>query len=397
MQPEQSCQWWYWSGRLRTASGHGYGFQAAFFAAEAVRGVLWGQLAHWALVDLDSGEFRSDSRVWLGAPRRIEGRFLLQTPGSPTVASAVGGDGDDRVCLRLGDVSLDLRARGGPVALHYDGRSHDYAFGGSSYYYSRPRMAATGELRRGSLREAVSGDVWFDRQYGELTGALAEGWQWLSIHLDHGEQLMVFGWNREATERFAAVTDAAGRTRWLGSHEVRLEPLARWRSPRSGIDYPCAWRLHTDAHALEVRASTHDQEMNGAGWLGPVYWEGACEVSGSHRGVAYVELLGSLAPWLSSWAEPRREHGPLRRAVARALRHPAVALGLATGVGRLAGAIPGLRPRFAALPSTTPQARTATSGAFEVLCLASHHTRRAPATPTHQERLQCTTHHGLAT
>lgn len=38
------------------------------------------------------------------------------------------------------------------------------------------------------------------------------------------------------------------------------------------------------------------QEMNSATWLGPVYWEGACTVTGSHRGVAYVELLGSLAP-----------------------------------------------------------------------------------------------------
>lgn len=337
VQPEQSCQWWYWSGQLRTGSGRGYGFQLAFFAAEAVRGVLWGQMAHWALVDLESGRFRSDSRVWLGAPRRIEGRFALETPRGE--ASAVGGDGDDRACLRLRDVSLDLRVRGGPVALHYEGHVHDYAFGGHTYYYSRPRMAVTGELCRGSTREAVSGDAWFDRQYGDLTGALVEGWQWLSIHLDDGEQLMVFGWNREASERFASVTDAAGRTRWLGPEEFQLEPRERWRSPRSGIDYPCAWRLRTDAHALEVRARVRDQEMNGSGWLGPVYWEGACEVSGTHRGVAYVELLGSLPPAIT---------GCLRRskAATRVLMRPVVALGLATGVGRVASRLAALRPSF---------------------------------------------------
>lgn len=361
MQPEHACQWWYWSGRLRSSTGRAYGFQAAFFAAEAVRGVLWGQMAHWALVDLDSGEFHSDSRVWLGAPRRIEGRFQLETPrrsallggrsgGSPS-AFAVGGDGDDRLCLRLADLSLDLRARGGPVALHYDGGAHDYAFGGYTYYYSRPRMAGIGELCRGSVREAVTGDVWFDRQYGDLTGALAEGWQWLSIHLDDGVQIMVFGWNRTAAERFASITDAAGRTRWQGPHELRLEPHGRWRSPRSGIEYPCAWRLHTDVHVLDVRAAVPDQEMSGTAWLGPVYWEGACEVSGSHRGVAYVELLGSLPPALAEHVRPGRTHeGPLSRAVAGVLRHPAVALGLATGVGWVAAHVPGLRPRFAVPP-----------------------------------------------
>jgi predicted secreted hydrolase len=173
VQPDHPSQWWYWSGQLRGASGRRYGLQAAFFAAEAVRGLLWGQMAHWALIDLDASEFRSGSRVWLGAPRRIEGRFELTTPAGEV--SAIGGDGLDRLCLRLGDLTLDVTARDEHVVPHYDGRRHDYAFGGYTYYYSRPRMLARGTLRRGARAEPVAGDLWFDRQYGALSSALLAG------------------------------------------------------------------------------------------------------------------------------------------------------------------------------------------------------------------------------
>lgn len=346
VQPEHPCQWWYWSGQLRAASGRRHGFQLACFAAEAVRGLLWGQMAHWAVVALDAGTFTSDSRVWLGAPRRIEGRFMLETPGGEV--SALGGDGHDR--LRLGAAcGLDLTLRGAEVVPHYEGRRHDYAFGGYTYYYSRPRMVATGVIGRGAARERVEGEVWFDRQYGALSPALIEGWQWFSVHLDDGQQLMIFGFNRAACERFSVVVGADGRARRLGPDEVRVEVLERWRSPRSGVDYPCAWRVHTDAHALELRAPVRAQEMNGAGWLGPVYWEGACTVSGSHRGVAYVELLGSLAPALARAMRPERGASGPRALLGRALQHPTVTLALATAAGRLARVCAPLRPSFTEL------------------------------------------------
>jgi predicted secreted hydrolase len=354
VQPEHPCQWWYWSGQLRSGAGRRYGFQVAFFAAEAVRGVLWGQMAHWAIVDLDAGRFTNGSRIWLGAPKRIEGRFSLASPSG--AVEAVGGGGRDRLRLRFPELELDLRACGGPVAEHYGGRAHPYAFGGYSYYYSRPRMRADASLRdaTGETHE-LRGDVWFDRQFGDLSHALVEGWEWLSIHLDSGEQLMVFGFNREVGERFASITDAHGVTRWLGSSELKLESLGHWRSPRSSVEYPCAWRLRADGYDLEIRTAVEAQEMNGARWLGPVYWEGACEVTGSHRGLAYVELLGSLPAWLT---RAMRGHGAgpkqLSGALARVLRHPTVTLGLATSVGWAAHRVAGMRPGFAARVAADP-------------------------------------------
>lgn len=340
VQPEHPSQWWYWSGHLHGASGSRYGVQLAYFAAEAVRGLLWGQMAHWAVVQLDRQEFASASRVWLGAPRRIEGRFALQSPGGEV--SAFGGDGRDRLRLVLGALSLDLRAQGRHVVPHYEGRRHDYAFGGYTYYYSRPRMLAVGELRRGDARERVEGELWFDRQYGALSCAMIEGWQWFCVHLDDAAQLMIFRFNREAGERFAVLVGADGRSRWLGPDALQIDVLAHWRSPRSGIDYPCAWRVRTDLHDLELRTPVRAQEMNGAAWLGPVYWEGACTVSGSHRGVAYVELLASLASALARAVRPDRPQS----ALTRAMQHPTVTLALATAVGRVARVFTPLRPTF---------------------------------------------------
>jgi len=255
VQPEHPSQWWYWSGQLRGVSGRRYGVQLAHFAAEAVRGLLWGQMAHWAVVQLDRGEFTSGSRVWLGAPRRIEGRFALRTPAGDV--SALGGDGRDRLRLALGALSLDLCAQGGQVVSHYGGHRHDYAFGGYTYYYSRPRMIAVGELRRGSERERVEGELWFDRQYGALSSAMLEGWQWFCVHLDDGAQLMIFRFNREAGERFAVVVGADGRARWLGPTEFHVEAQGHWHSPRSGVDYPCAWRVRTDLHPAWRRMVDH--------------------------------------------------------------------------------------------------------------------------------------------
>lgn len=91
VQPEHACQWWYWSGQLRGEAGGRYGFQAAFFAAEALRGALWGQMAHAAIVDLERGRFASESRLWLG---RRGGSRGASTSGAGTgrwwLAAATG-------------------------------------------------------------------------------------------------------------------------------------------------------------------------------------------------------------------------------------------------------------------------------------------------------------------
>lgn len=339
VQPHHPSQWWYWSGRIASPTGERWGFKLSFFTGEAVRGALWGSMAHAALVELGSaGGARRCSRhsqIWLGAPPRIEGRFELASADG--ALQALGGDGRDRLLLRIGEQRLDLSlcAEREPVC-HYQRTAHPYHFGGYSYHYSRTRLRTEGVFRT-STESAVTGAAWFDRQIGALTPALYQGWQWFALHLDGGE-LMLFDFNRAPAERFAVWSAHGADPVALPSDAVRFQATGSWQSPRSGIRYPAGWYIETPLHRLRITPCLADQEMSARAWAGPAYWEGTCTVTGSHDGEGYAELVGSASELL----------GRLRRrpGLRRLLSNPAMALLLSTTAGRMGRRVPQLRPFF---------------------------------------------------
>src|ERR671935_40050 len=73
------------------------------------------------------------------------------------------------------------------------------------------------------------------------------GWDWFALQLDDGRELMLYLLrHRDGTiDPFSAGTlvVADGTTRALGPADVRVETLAHWTSPRSGVRYPARWRL----------------------------------------------------------------------------------------------------------------------------------------------------------
>ena len=71
---------------------------------------------------------------------------------------------------------------------------------------------------------------------------------------------------------------------------MRYEPGRVWVSPRSGTAYPVEWRLEVPQEDIDLRVSAafDEQEMV----MTVRYWEGAVEVSGSHRGRGYLEMSG---------------------------------------------------------------------------------------------------------
>lgn len=345
VQPHHSSQWWYWSGRLTAASGESFGLKLSFFTAEAIRGVLWGSMVHVALVDLTTGRCVRTSQQWLGAPRRIEGRFDLASPDG--TLRALGGDGRDRLVLEVGGYRVDLALHDErEPLLHYRGGAHAYAFGGYSYQYSRPRMIGDGVLVDPAGNSMpLRGALWFDRQIGDLTPALYQGWQWFALHLDAGD-LMLFDFNGSPAERFAVWLDAQSSARVFSSAEVRLQALRSWQSPWTGIVYPNAFSLETPLHRLRITPCTADQEMQGRRWIGPAYWEGLCSVSGTHHGTGYAELVGGIAPLLE------RLRGVPR--IRRWLENPAAALAVVTALGHSCRSLPVLRPSFPTQSESAP-------------------------------------------
>ncbi|MER2493507.1 lipocalin family protein [Catenovulum sediminis] len=304
----QLIQWWYWTGQLTTNNGKRYGIELCFFAVDAAALHIFELFAHKiygekipsdlttvqmlnaAVTDIDADKFYSKVTYIPGRPKNIENGFALHDILNN--CSAIGGNGNDTLVITVDDFKFELQAEQikQPV-LHYSGEKHEYQFGGYTYYYSREMMAAVGTLSHKGVKQTVSGDLWFDRQYGELVQAsMLVGWQWFAIQLEGNVQIMLFAYHWQS-EHMGSITNAAGETIALGASDFHIEILDWWTSPNSGRRYPAKWHINTGDYDLVVTPLVADQELD-EDWLLIKYWEGACKVEGNHQGSAYVELVG---------------------------------------------------------------------------------------------------------
>ncbi|PYO51169.1 MAG: carotenoid 1,2-hydratase [Candidatus Rokuibacteriota bacterium] len=309
--PDFRTEWWYYTGNLRTVAGRHVGFQLTFFRialapGAVVRASAWATrqlyVAHFAVTDTAGRRFHAFSR----ASREALG--LSGASAAPFRVwiedwSAEGDGSSARLRASDGDVALDLELSAAkPIVAQGDrGLSRKGPEpGNASFYYSSTRMPARGTVRLRRETLEVSGEAWMDREWS--TSALApgvQGWDWFALQLDDGRELMFYLLRRRdgAVDPFSAGTLVAadGTTRALEPGDVRVEKLAHWTSPRSGVRYPARWRLSVPSAALrlEIEPRLADQELI----VGTRYWEGAVAVAGSSAsgriaGQGYVELVG---------------------------------------------------------------------------------------------------------
>lgn len=293
--PTEQVQWWYWTGHLFTEDGRHFGFEVVFFAFDSFV-IMRDQLVQAAITDVTGKRFAFEEVVEFHLPNRTKNGFNLSSGGINKV-TAIGGDGHDRLHAEIDGYVLDLQLIATqPPALHYGGDAHPYRFGGYTYYYSRPKMATTGTISIGGETFKVTGNSWFDRQYGELYQAIQQGWQWFAIELDDNRQIMLFDFkgNDSIVEKSGSITDALGQTITLAAHEFQVTVLDQWVSPHTGCSYPSGWEIEIRGEKFRVQPLLEDQELRAQHnfWIGPVYWEGACSVDGAIKGQAYVELNG---------------------------------------------------------------------------------------------------------
>ena len=313
--PEFRTEWWYFTGNLDSVDGgRRLGYQLTFFrsalTAEPVpRASTWGTtqawMAHFAVSAPDEPEpaFFSYERYARGAAG-LAGAKLGPFRVWLEDWSAEGGAGMPPARLRAAadEVAIDLElAPGKPPVLQGDrGLSRKgRAPGNASYYYSLTRLPTTGRVVVRGEEYRVAGSSWMDREWS--TSSLDEGvvgWDWFSLQLDDGRDLMVYQLRREdgTADPLSAgsLVDPDGRATYLRGSGYAIEPLATWRSP-SGRTYPSRWRLTVPARRLELEVEPllADQELDHSF----VYWEGAVRVRGTAGGEpvagrGYVELTG---------------------------------------------------------------------------------------------------------
>jgi predicted secreted hydrolase len=318
--PEFRTEWWYYTGNLATAAGRRFGFQLTFFRNALsphppARASRWAAgevyLAHFALTDVEAGRFRSFERLERGAlglagaqasPFRVwlgdwsssgppKGDLALPMHLAASAGGAGGAGGEDGATI-----DLTLQAGKPPVLEGDRGLSRKGAEPGqASYYYSLPRMPAAGTVRVGGTAFAVSGLAWMDREWSTSSlGPDQVGWDWFSLQLADGRELMLYRLRRKDGSADPASSGtliaADGTSRSLTLADIRLETSGSWTSPRSGARYPARFHLRLPAFGLDldVRPLLADQELD----TSFRYWEGAVAVRGTTPGSGYVELTG---------------------------------------------------------------------------------------------------------
>jgi predicted secreted hydrolase len=184
------------------------------------------------------------------------------------------------------DLVLDERK---PPVLQHGNGYHDYDLGGYTYYFSRQRMDVEGTLIIDGESRQVTGEGWFDHQYGQLINVVASGWDWFAIQLEDDREIMLF-MGHDATEVIGGTfTEADCTTRELTPEEVTVVSTGTWTSPHTGCEYPQGWEIDVAGEHFVISPYLADQEVVNDFIT---YWEGASAVSGDASGRAYVELAG---------------------------------------------------------------------------------------------------------
>ncbi|MBN8442872.1 MAG: hypothetical protein J0M28_14405 [Thauera sp.] len=289
-----ATEWWYYNGHLMGADGNRYSFHATVFIRD---GMVRHTVFHGSLNDYRHDRRHSHQLRTAGIPlAAVEQGFDFQHEGW-----RVAGTGGRHALKMAGDgfaLDLALDDAGTPVLHKAKGSTTpgllDFGAAGISYYYSRPRMQATGVLRVDSgAAVKVKGEVWFDHQWGNFEASRL-AWNWFALQLDDGTSLTVNQlFDREGRPVLVYGTRTEGaRSRALGADEIRLVPSGVWRSPRSGVRYPAGWTLNVGGEQLTITPLRVDSEFNGLATTFAQYWEGGVRVSGAKSGLGFLEMSG---------------------------------------------------------------------------------------------------------
>jgi predicted secreted hydrolase len=310
--PEFRTEWWYYTGNLTTAEGRRFGFQLTFFRSALApempaRASAWATrqawLAHFTVSDVEGKQFHSFERwsrdaVGLAGAQGQPFRVWVKdwtAEGAPVFPM--------HLKAAQGKVAIDLLLQAGkpPVLQGERGLSRKSAEPGNvSYYYSLTRMPTAGTVRVGGESFQVTGASWMDREWSTSSlGKDQVGWDWLSLQLADGWDLMLYRLRRTDGSADPAssgtVIGQDGGSRPLALADFQIEAAGEWRSPRSGARYPARWHLRVPGEGLDldIRPLLADQELD----VSFRYWEGAVEITGTHRGrpvqgAGYVELTG---------------------------------------------------------------------------------------------------------
>jgi predicted secreted hydrolase len=251
-----------------------------------------------ALSDIDGGQFLHAERLNRSGPG-LAGASL-------DLARVWNGNWRVQWDLRAGtqqmeaidprfSFNLTLRPLKPPVVHGINGVSQKAAgVGQASHYISFTRLETRGAVILEGHTFQVEGLSWMDHEFfTHQLDAAQSGWDWFSLQLDDGTELMLFRLRRKdgTVDPYSAGTyiNARGRTTHLYRDTFSVTPGKLWNK------YPIEWAVRVPSLGIDVRIETRlrQQEFDSQPNR---YWEGAVEIAGSRHGSGYVEMTGYAAP-----------------------------------------------------------------------------------------------------
>jgi len=315
--PEFRTEWWYFTGNIVDSLGKRYGYQLTFFR----QGVLFeakDKKNPWSLRDIYLAHFTltdvSKNRFWFSEHASRKGPGL----------SGASEDGMDiwllnwrakmqgsRIILNARtkemNLSLGLIPRKGIILHGQNGLSKKGPMKTqASYYYSYTDLKTDGFIKtpESETSIAVNGISWFDHEFGSnQLGPDQVGWDWFSLHLSDGHDLMIYFLRRKdgslEPSSSGTLVKPSGEAIHLRLSEINIEVLNRWKSPKSGGIYPSHWRIKIPSVRIEIEINplVSSQELITESSMGIIYWEGTVSGKGLSSGKVitcegYAELTG---------------------------------------------------------------------------------------------------------
>jgi len=314
--PDYQTEWWYYTGNLKTAEGHRFGFELTFFrqCISRDRSVSPWQvhdlyMAHLALSDVNGNHFFHAERINRAGPGIAgvdagtgviwNGNWQVHLEESRHVLSAA-----DR------DFGLELNLTPGkpPVIHGRNGISQKAAgVGHASHYISFTRLLTSGSIELSGHKYEVEGTSWMDHEFfTESMNSGENGWDWLSLQFNDNTELMLYRLRHKdgSIDPYSSgsYVDTRGKSIFLMSNDFTMIPTGEtWTSPQSKARYPIAWHVSVPSIGLQVDIATPVRTQELATVIGPDYWEGAIDITGERderplRGVGYLEMTGYARP-----------------------------------------------------------------------------------------------------
>lgn len=317
--PDFQTEWWYYTGNVKSANGHRFGFELTFFRQGLDRDVkttgAWDvrdlYLAHLALSDLDGGRFLHAERTNRAGPgiagaseqehRIWNGNWQVTWRDDEQALQAI----DEIFSIHFALVSVK------PPVIHGKNGVSQKAEdpGRASHYVSLTRLKTDGEIELDGQKSQVTGTAWMDHEF--FTHQLQAdqiGWDWLSVHLADSTELMLFNIRRRdgSIDPHSAGTfvDARGNATQFVKVDFTMQPAGpTWMSPTSHAVYPVRWKISVPKLKLVLECSTPlpSQELASSAGFTPTYWEGSVLLAGNKggspiAGAGYLEMTGYDRP-----------------------------------------------------------------------------------------------------